>query len=255
MFCRLFPFLFIVAAHAAEFSVYLTPPELTENGKSLATVGDLHIDVNDKAIPMELVEGRQSIAYPCASGSSVEFFRVADDEKQTRTRVASTAVPADATQGLLVLTPASGGGYKIIPFWLSSSETKKGSAVFVNLSGRPLGLACNDKRIKLLPKSRWIVEGKFTGSQMLVPTRVEIFAQADAVSRKIIRLIDRHVGIPKDDTGIYLILPKQENYVTLIFLEGGGLRDPVSKAALQKQLTSDPRSTSINLAASAGSDG
>ena len=241
MFRRLLPLVFIVAAHAAEFSVYLTPPELTENGGKLANVGDLHIDVNGKAIPMDLVEGRQSIAYPCAAGSSVTFFRVADDEEQTRTRVATTAVPADATQGLLVVTPAAEGGYKIIPFWFSSSESKKGSAVFVNLSGRPLGLACNGKRTKLLPQKRWIVNGKFTGSQMLVPTRIEVFAQSDASSNKITRLIDRHVGIPKDDTGLYVILPKQEKYISMLALECGGLRDPISKAALKRQLTLDSK--------------
>lgn len=241
MFCRLLPFLLAVAAHAAEFSVYLTPPELTENGGVLATVGDLHIDVNGKAIPMDLVEGRQSIAYPCAPGTSVAFFRVADDEERTRTRVAATAVPADATQGLLVVTPAAEGGYKIIPFWFSSSETRKGSAVFVNLSGRPLGLACNGKRTKLLPQKRWIVNGKFSGSQMLVPTRIEIFAQSDTNSGKITRLIDRHVGIPKDDTGLYVILPKQERYISMLTLECGGLRDPVSKAALKQQLALNPK--------------
>lgn len=241
MFYRLLPFLFIVAAHAAEFSVYLTPPELSENGKVLATIGDLHIDVNDKAIPMVLVEGSQSITYPCAAGAKVEFFRVANDEKQTRTRVASTAVPGDATQGLLVLTPVAEGGYKVIPFWFSGTEAKKGSAVFVNLSGRPLGLVCNGAKTKLLPQKRWIVDGKFTGSQMLVPTRIEVFAQTDASSRKITRLIDRNVGIPKDDTGLYVILPKQENYISMLALECGGLRDPIGKAALKKQLTAAPK--------------
>lgn len=236
MFRRILPFLIIVAAHGAEFSVYLTPPELTENGKTLATVGDLNIDVNGKAIPMELVEGRQSITYPCAPGASVQFFRVAKDEKQTRTQVAATAVPADASQGLLVVTPAAEGGYKITPFWFNASETKKGSAVFVNLSGRPLGLACNGARTKLLPQKRWIVSGKFTGNQTLVPTRVEVFGQTDESPGKVTRLLDRHVGIPKDDTGLYVILPKQENYISMLAMECGGLRDPVGKAALKLQL-------------------
>jgi hypothetical protein len=245
MFRHILPFLFIVAANATEFSVYLTPPELTENGKALATVGDLHIDVNGKAIPMELVEGRQSITYPCAAGASVEFFRVAKDEKQTRTPVASAVVPATATQGLLVVSPAASGDYKIIPFWFTSSEAKKGCGIFVNLSGRPLGLACNGKRTKLLPQSRWIVQGQFDSSQMLAATRVEIFGQTDAESPEITRLLDRHVGLPKDDTGIYIILPKEENYITLLSLEVGGLRDPVSKETLKKRLTPAPTAAAV----------
>lgn len=246
MFHRILPFIFIITAHAAEFSVYLTPPDLTENGKSLSTVGDLHIDVNGSAIPMELVEGRQSITYPCAPGASVEFFRIANDGKQSRTRVASTAVPASAKQGLLVLSPAAGDGYKVVPFWFSSSETKNGSGVFINLSGRSLGLVCGDKRTKLLPEKRWSVAGEFPGGLMLASTRVEIFGQTDATSTKVTRLIDRRVGIPKDDTGIYIILPKQQNYITLLAFEGGGLRDPIAKAALKRQLPADPKLTTAS---------
>ena len=161
IYCIL-PFLFIGVVHAAEFSVYLTPSELTENGQAMTTVTDLNIDVNGKAIPIDLVEGRQSISYPCSSGSNVEFFRVSDDGK-TRTRVASTAVPADATQGLLVVSPAEHDLYKITPFWLSMAEAKKGSAIFINLSGRPLGIICNGERIKLSPNKRWMVSGEFEG--------------------------------------------------------------------------------------------
>lgn len=240
LFHRLLPCLLLVAANAAEFSIYLTPPELTTNGKALATIGDLHIDVNGKAIPMELVEGRQSITYPCAAGASVEFFRVANDAKQTRTPVASTVVPASAIQGLLVVSPAAAGAYRVIPFWFSSAETQKGHGIFVNLSGHPLGLTCNGQRTKLLPQSRWMVKGRFAASQMLVPTRIEIFGQTDATSPELTRLIDRYVGIPNDDTGIFIILPKQEHYLTLLALEGGGLRDPVSKEALKKQLSPAP---------------
>lgn len=252
MIRRLLPLLCIAAAavHAAEFSVYLTPPELTENGRVLATIGDLHIDVNGKAIPIELVEGRQSIAYPCAAGSGVELFRVAKDGKETRVRVAATAVPATAAQGLLVVSAVAGGGYKIIPFWFSPSETKKGTAIFVNLSGQPLGVACNGNRSTVLRNGRWIVDGRFGAGQTLAPTRVEIYGRTDAGSAEITRLIDRHVGIPQDDTGIFIILPKQESYVTLLALEGGGLRDPVSKAALRKQLAPDS-----NVAAAASPPG
>lgn len=240
MIRHLLPLLLIASACASEFSVYLTPPELSGNGKSLASIGDIHIDVNGKAIPMELAEGRQSITYPCAAGSNVQFFRVAKDEKQTRTLVASTAVPASAEQGLLVVSPGAEGGYRIVPFWFSGTEAKKGSGVFVNLSGRTLGLVCNGQRTKLLPQSRMTVAGRFSSGQTLVPTRVEIFGQTDADSVEITRLIDRRVGIPQDDTGIYIILPKQENYITLLSLEGGGLRDPIAKAALKKQLPPDP---------------
>jgi hypothetical protein len=236
------PLLLIASACAGEFSVYLTPPELSENGKALASVGDIHIDVNGKAIPMELVEGRQSIAYPCTAGGNIQFFRVAKDEKQTRTLVASTAVPASAEQGLLVVTPGAEGAYKLAPFWFSGEESKKGSGVFVNLSGRPLGLVCNGQRAKLLPQSRVTVAGRFSAGQTLVPTRVEIFGQTDADSDDLTRLIDRRVGIPQDDTGIYIILPKQQKYITLLSLEGGGLRDPIAKDALKKQLV--PQSVS-----------
>lgn len=241
MIRQLLALLSIASACAGEFSVYLTPPELSENGKALAAVSDIHIDVNGKAIPMDLVEGRQSISYPCAGGANIQFFRVADDEKQTRTPVATAAVPASAEQGLLVLTPAANGTYKIAPFWFSGEETKKGTGVFVNLSGRALGLVCNDQRVKLLPQSRMSVAGKFSAGQRLVPTRVEIFGQADADSTEVTRLIDRRVGIPQDDTGIYIILPKQEKYITLLALEGGGLRDPIAKDLLKKQLV--PQST------------
>lgn len=245
MICRILPFLFMVIAHAAEFSVYLTPSELTENGESLTTVTDLNIDVNGKAIPIDLVEGRQSISYPCSAGTNVELFRVADDERQTRTRVAATAVPAGATQGLLVISPAAEDRYKIIPFWFAREEVKKGSAVFVNLSGRPLGIICNGERIKLSPNKRWIVSGKFDGKQMLVPTRVEIFWFSEDNPKEPKRLIDRRIGIPKDDTGIHIILPKQKSYITLLSFESGGLRDPASKAALEKQLPPDPKAAPV----------
>ena len=237
----LLPLIFIATACAGEFSVYLTPPELSENGKALASVGDLHIDVNGKAIPMELAEGRQSITYPCAAGSSVQFFRVAKDARQTRTMVASTAVPASAQQGLLVVSPTAGGGYKINPFWLSGEESKKGSGVFVNLSGRTLGLVCNGQRSKLLSQSRMTVAGRFSPGQSLVPTRVEIYGMNAGDATELPRLMDRFVGIPQDDTGIYVILPKQESYITLLSFEGGGLRDPIAKAAFQKQLPPDPK--------------
>lgn len=230
----LLPLLCLIAAHAGEFSVYLTPPELTENGTALTSVDDIHIDVNGKAIPIALTEGRQSIAYPYAAGAEIQFFRVAND--QTRTLIVSTSVPAGAQQGLLVLSRGADGAYRIAPFWFSGQETKKGSAVFVNLSGRQLGLVCNEKRLKLMPESRAIVAGLFSSGQKLVPTRVEIYGQTNDGSTDLIRLIDRRVGIPSDDTGIYMILPKQENYITLLALESGGLRDPIAKEALQKQL-------------------
>lgn len=236
MIRHLLPLLFISSACAGEFSVYLTPPELLENGKALVAVGDIHIDVNGKAIPMELVEGRQSIAYPCAAGANIQFFRIAEDEQQTRTVVATTAVPASAEQGLLVVTLGAEGAYKIAPFWFSGEESKKGSGVFVNLSDRALGLVCNGQRAKLLPQSRVTVAGRFSSGQTLVPTRIEIFGHTDADSANLTRLIDRRVGIPQDDTGIYIILPKQRKYITLLSLEGGGLRDPIAKEALKKQL-------------------
>ena len=236
MIRHLLPLLCIASACAGEFSVYLAPPELGENGKSLVAVTDIHIDINGKAIPMDLVEGRQSIVYPCATGGSIQFFRVGKDEKQSRIPVATTAVPGSAEKGLLVLTPAADGAYKISPSWFSGDETKKGTGVFVNLSGRALGLVCNDQRAKLSPQSRVTISGRFSAGQTLVPTRVEIFGQNDADSTNLTRLIDRRVGFPQDDTGIYIILPKQEKYITLLSLEGGGLRDPIAKDALKKQL-------------------
>lgn len=235
----------ITSACAGEFSVYLTPPEPSENGKVLASVGDIHIDVAGKAIPMELVEGRQSIAYPCAAGSVVQLFRVGKDEKQARTLVASTNVPASAERGLLVVSPGAAGGYKIVPFWFSGAEAQKGSGVFVNLSGRTLGVVCNGQRTKLLPQSRMTVAGKFSSGQTLVPTRVEIYGQTTAKSSEIVHLIDRHVGIPQDDTGIYIILPKEENYISLLALEAGGLRDPIAKDALKKKLASEAKASSL----------
>lgn len=236
MIRHLLPLLCIASACAGEFSVYLAPPELGENGKSLVSVGDVHVDINGKAIRMELVEGRQSIVYPCGTGGNIQFFRVAKDEKQTRIPVATTTVPSSAEKGLLVLTPAADGAYKISPFWFSGGETKKGTGVFVNLSGRALGLVCNDQRAKLLHQSRVTISGRFSQGQTLVPTRVEIFGQTDEDSTNLARLLDRRVGIPQDDTGIYIILPKQEKYITLLSLEGGGLRDPIAKDALKKQL-------------------
>ncbi len=249
MIARLLSFVLIATASAAEFSVYLTPPELSENGKVLASLTDLHIDVNGKAIPMELVEGRQSIVYPCAAGASVQFFRVAQDLKQTRTLVAATEVPPTAQQGLLVVSPARTGGYQIVPFWFSASEIQKGCGIFINLSGRPLGLVCNGKCTQVLPQKRWSVSGTFSSGQSLASTRIEIFGQTDAKSQELIRLLDRRVGIPQDDTGLFVILPKQEHYITLLSLESGGLRDPVSKAALRKQLAVDTPSPALSITA------
>lgn len=243
MIRHLLPLLFIASACAAEFSVYLTTPELSENGKVLASVGDIHVDVNGKAIPMDLVEGRQSITYPCAAGTTIRFFHVARDEQQTRTLVATTAVPASAEKGLLVVSPGSEDAYKIVPFWFTGAEMKNGSGIFVNLSGRALGLVCNGKRTKLAPHSRTTVTGSFSSEQELLPTRVEIYGHTDADSTELIRLIDRRVGIPQDDTGIYIILPKQAKYITLLSLEGGGLRDPIAKDALKKQLLMEPAAT------------
>ncbi len=241
MIRHLLPLLLITSACANEFSVYLTPPELSENGKSLASINDICIDVNGTAVPLALVEGRQSITYPCAAGGTVQLFRVSKDEKQTRTVVASAAVPASSERGLLVVSPGADGDYKIVPFWFSGEEAKKGSGVFVNLSGRTLGIVCNGQRTKLLAQSRMTVTGQFSSGETLVPTRVEIFGQTAADSVEITRLIDRRVGIPQDDTGIYIILPKQDKYITLLSLEGGGLRDPIAKEALKKQLPPDSK--------------
>src|SRR6478609_2308019 len=242
MIRHLLSLILINSACASEFSVYLTPPELSENGTSLASVSDICIDVHGAAISMALVEGRQSITYPCVAGEKIQFFRVSNDGKQTRTLIASADVPASAEQGLLVVSPDAEGGYKIVPFWFSGAEAQKGSGVFVNLSGRTLGVVCNGQRTKLLPQSRMTVAGRFSSGQTLVPTRVEIYGQTTAKSAEITRLIDRHVGIPQDDTGIYIILPKEENYISLLALEGGGLRDPIAKDALKKKLASEPKS-------------
>jgi hypothetical protein len=241
MIRNLLTLILITSAGASEFSVYLTPPELSENGKPLASVSDICIDVNGTAIPLALVEGRQSITYPCVAGENIQFFRVSKDEKQIRTVIVSSAVPASAEQGLLVVSSGAEGGCKIVPFWFSSAEARKGSGVFVNLSSRTLGVVCNGQRTKLLPQSRMIVAGRFSSGERLVPTRVEIFGQTAADSVEITRLIDRRVGIPQDDTGIYFILPKQDNFITLLSLEGGGLRDPIAKEALKKQLPPDSK--------------
>ncbi|BCU79396.1 hypothetical protein llg_41110 [Luteolibacter sp. LG18] len=220
---------------AAEFSVYLTPPEMNANGRGLSAVSDLNIDVDGVAIPVELVEGRQSITYPCKAGAEVAFFRVTNDDKKTRVPVVSTQIPTGVEKGLLVLAP-SAGGYKVTPFWFSSSDLRNGSGIFVNLTSRELGIVAGEKKIQLAPGKRWSLEGRFTGNEMLVPTHVQIYARKPEAESGLVRILDRQVGVPKDDTGIYMILPKQEDYVTLLTLECSGLRDVQAKEALGKKL-------------------
>lgn len=234
--------LVILPLGAAEFTVYLTPPELGANGRGLSSLADLNIDVGGQSIPMELVEGRQSIAYPCKAGEEIVFFRVANDEKKTRTPVVSTTMPAGADKGLLVLS-SKAAAYRITPFWFSAADLRKGSGIFVNLTEQELALVTGDKKVQLFPGKRWNLEMPDAGAA-LVPAHVQIYARKPDAESGVVRLLDRQVGLPKDDTGIFMILPKQEGYVTLLTLESGGLRDVQAKDALFKKL--NPKSDQAN---------
>jgi len=240
--------LVVLPLHAAEFSIYLTPPDLSANGKALASVADLQIDVAGQAVPLELVEGRQSITYPCQAGTVISLFRLAQDQAKTRTPVVSCSMPQDAAKGLLVLSPTA-DGYRISPFWFTTSELRNGSGLFVNLTTRDLGIVCGEKRVQLAPGKRTDIEGKFHGSEALVPTHVEIFARGGQGGAELVRLLNRQVGVPKDDTAIFMILPKQEDYVTLLTLECSGLRDAQAKDALIHRIA--PKEAAAKLPAQA----
>lgn len=251
---RLFLALILAALplHAAEFSVYLAPPEMNANGRALASVGDLHISVNDQAVPIQLVEGRQSIAYPCNPGAKIELFRVANDEKKTRSVVASAAMPGNASSGLLVLS-ATESGYKVAPFWFSSADLVDGTNVFVNLSGQTLGVVVGEKRMQLKPGIRWVFKGEFKGEQVLALNQVQIFARRGDSSSALARIMNCQVGVPKDDAGICLILPKNGNRVTLLNLERGGLRDASAKEELGKKIGLKGTSAKVEEAVAANS--
>lgn len=221
-------------AGAAEFSVYLVP--VSHDGSPQATLGlreDLNIDVNGKTIPIHMKEARQTITYPCAAGGTVQFFRViAKGDQKVREVLGSTAVPDGANTGVIVLVQRD-GKLVVNPLWWSSSELDKGTGVFVNLTGRDLGLVCVGKRQPLKANKRLQVSLKASGAETIRSTRVEIYAQGEPKGA-IQRILDQSVGIPQHDTGIYLIIPKMNDYVTLVPLEAGGLRDPIAKEELRK---------------------
>lgn len=220
-------------AAAATFSIYLTAPAgPAPEGAMLEVREDLHIDVNGTVIPLRLKEARQSIEYPCATGARMDFFRMATESSE-REVLGSVTVPTEAGKGLIVLAPRD-GKLAVTPMWWTAAELKKGSGLFVNLSGRALGLSCAGQRIGLLAGKRWAVSGKFGPGVELAPIRVEIFDRRDGT--EFSRILDQSVAIPKDDTGIFLIVPKLGSYVSLVVLEAGGTRDPIARDALAKGL-------------------
>lgn len=231
-----FLFLLLLAASpfagAAEFSVYLAPA--AAGGTTLAVRDDLHIDVQGKAVPLRLKEARQSIAYPCAAGGTLGFFRVTGQgDAAVREVLASTPVPAGVVRGVVVLAPRD-GKLVVTPMWWSASDLRHGSGVFVNLAGRELGLACAGRKLRLLAGRRVTVDAKPAGDAALAPVRVEIFDATGGTDPR--RILDQSVAVPRQDTGIYLIVPKQEKYVSLLVLEAAGARDPAARESLKKAL-------------------
>jgi len=223
-------------AAAAGFSIYLAPPAgPAKDGATLDLREDIHIEINGKAIPLRLKEARQSIEYPCAAGATLEFFRIHGDGTG-REVLSSVPVPAQAAKGLIVLAPRDG---KLVatPVWWSPSELKQGSGLFINLSGRELGLSCAGQRVRLAAGKHWAVPGKFSDGVELAPVRVEIFDHRSGA--EFVRILDQSVAIPKSDTGIFLILPKLGSYVSLLVLEAGGTRDPAAREVLAEALAAD----------------
>lgn len=223
-------------AAAAGFSIYLAPPAgpATEDA-TLDVREDIHIEINGKAIPLRLKEARQSIEYPCAAGAVLNFFRM-NGEGTGREILCSVRVPAQAAKGLIVFAPR-GGKLVASPVWWSASDLKKGTGLFINLSGRELGLSCSGQRVRLMEGKQWAVPGKFSDGVELTPVRVEIFDQRSGT--EVVRILDQSVAIPKSDTGIFLILPKLGSYVSLLVMEAGGARDPAAREVLAEALAAD----------------
>lgn len=223
-------------AAAATFSVYLTPraSSPTSPHSALEVRDDIHIDVAGKAIPLSLKAARQSIAYPCVAGGTIEFFRQIEKDGQIhRERLGSARVPASAANGLVVLAPGD-ESLAVTAMWWSAAELRDGHGICINLAGRDVAIACGGSRVRLESGKRWSFAMEFPDQATLAPVRVEIFAPTDAGG--LTRLLDQSVAVPKNDTGIFLILPKLERYVTILPIEAAGARDPVATGALREVL-------------------
>lgn len=52
----------------------------------------------------------------------------------------------------------------------------------------------------------------------------------------VVKVLNRTVVIPRDDTGLFLLIPKQGDYLSVIPLMASGVSNPDREADLKKEL-------------------
>lgn len=227
------------ALQATGFSVFLVPEKGAGRTDSLSVRKDLYVEFSGAVVQLRLKEARQSIEYPAVAGSRLAFFRLNGEGE--REVLASCSVPQGAAKGVVVLTPHA-AGLRIRPFWWESTDLRKGHALFVNSSDFDLVVECGAERFPLRRGRQESIRGRFQGDETLRPTRVVISRLRVAQGgKKLVRVLDQSIGIPREDTGVYIVLPKLKDYVSLLPLEPSGARDLDTIKDLKEQLEAAAR--------------
>lgn len=222
------------------FSVYLAPG-VAKSGRKLTVVDDLHYGLGEQHIPIYVKEGRQSIEYPYQGGGKLILFRLETrDGEPARVPVVSVDVPSSAKQGVLVLVPEEGGRFQVKPLWLGAGRLAKGRGVIYNLAKRDVLMVFGGKRKEALKAGQqFVVDGKALGDSGVSMTKLDVYVQKKRESgMDTVKVLSRSIMIPQDDTSLFLLVPKQRDYLTLLTLSAGGADDPARQAELLKNLPS-----------------
>lgn len=227
-----------------QFSVYLAGGADGGNKENtLSVVRDLHYAMGERAIPLYLKQYRQSIEFPYVGPRTLTFFRVDDSgEEIVRKVVCETTIPSGAKKGVMVMVPGKDGTFKLRPFWVKSGGLKKGRGLVYNLSGNTVGLVVDGKtRVGVKDGGRAEVMGRFKSGEDFGYSKLEGYLSRERRGKATsVKVLNRSVVIPRDDTALFLLIPKQGDYLTVIPLMARGVTDPDREEELKRALPPPP---------------
>lgn len=222
-----------------QFSAYLLPGKSAgPEGRTLAVTSELHYALGESAVPVYLKEGRQSIEYPYRGPRTLNLFRLTTkDGESVRVPVVSTTIPSGAKKGLLILD-GSEGRLQVRPLWLGASRLGRGKAIIYNLAGRDLGLVFGGKERRSLKTGKSTeLKGKFGTGDEYGFTKLEVYVMKKRETKVTpMKVFNRNLAIPREDTAIFILVPKQGEFLSLLTLNAGGADDPARVAELKKYL-------------------
>ena len=220
------------------FSIHVLPGETSETGPGgLARLENLHYLHGETAVPLQLVEGRQSMLYPYAGPKRFSLYR-GTPSAENQTTLWSAEIPADAKTAVFLLQP-SATALRVIPYWLNAEDLQK-PGLLVNLSPTALGIQLEGSgRFLLPPRARHTLRPRFDNGSNHAYQLLEAFAPDGKANPGYTKILETNQFFPAGETQLNLLIPTSaSSEITLLNLSAAGVASKTAREELEKILPS-----------------